>query len=528
MAETPPLADRFPPGLGTVAVSLAAGIAGLAGSYAAVGFAPSFVVSPVERALSLYMPGAVITVAITVLGDLGQQLNLAAAAAIVVGLFALLVGLTIGIGRQVNSRLVPVVGTAVTVWVATATLTVRPVAAFGPAVAACAVVLVTDLSLTGERIAGGRVSGEADPNGRRRVLAGVGAAAGASAIGVALGEERSSTSVMGVNQDIYGEVDAPTYDVDDQLAAADEAAFSVDGMEPLVSEDFYNVDISSIDPSPSAADWSLSITGEVEEEVEVSYSDVREMDYEHRFVTLRCVGENLNGRKMDTALWTGVPIRPLLERAAPTSDCECVMLRAKDGFYEEFPLEALEGGLLAIGMNGDPLPRAHGAPARALVPGHWGEVNVKWLTEIELLARERRGYWEKKGWQGTGPVNTVAKLHGRDRTDDGRLVVGGHAYAGTRGIQRVEVSTDGGDSWTEAELTDPLPGASGPARDDSPERAEDAWRQWKREYDSPGGVHEVVVRATDRNGQRQTLEESGPVPSGATGWVSRTIDPDEL
>jgi DMSO/TMAO reductase YedYZ molybdopterin-dependent catalytic subunit len=523
MAESPPLADRFPPGLGTVVVSLAAGIAALAGSYGAVGFTTSFVVSPVERTLSLHMPGAVITFAITVLGDLGQKLNLLTAAAIVVALYALLVGLSVGIGRQLDSRLVPVVGSLVTVWVVTATLTVRPVAALAPAAAAGAVVLATDLSRTGERIAG-----ETDPNGRRRVLAGLGTAAGASALGVALGEERSSTSVMGVNQDIYGDVDAPTYDVDDQLATADEASFSVDGIEPLVSEDFYNVDISSIDPSPSAADWSLSITGEVDEEVEVTYSDVREMEYEHRFVTLRCVGEGLNGHKTDTALWTGVPIRPLLERASPNSDCECVMLRAKDGFYEEFPLEALEGGLLAIGMNGDPLPRAHGAPARALVPGHWGEVNVKWLTEIELLARERKGYWEKKGWQGTGPVNTVAKLHGRGRTDDGRLVVGGHAYAGTRGVQRVDVSIDGGDTWTEADLTDPLPGASGPARDDSPERAEDAWRQWKHEYDSPGGSHEVVVRAVDRNGKLQTREESGPVPSGATGWVSRTIDPSDL
>jgi len=400
---------------------------------------------------------------------------------------------------------------------------VEPMNALGPAVAAGAVILVTDLSRTGERVVG-----ESDPNGRRRVLAGLGAAAGASAIGVALGEERSPTTIMGVNQEIYGDVDAPTYDVDDQLATAEESTFSVGGMEPLVSENFYNVEISPIDPSPNAANWSLSINGEVEEEVELSYSDVREMDHEHRFVTLRCVGESLNGKKMDTAHWTGVPIRPLLERASPTSDCECVMLRAEDGYYEEFPLEALEDGLLAIGMNGDPLPQSHGAPARVLVPGHWGEVNVKWVTEIELLAREQEGYWEKKGWQGTGPVNTVAKLHGRDRTEDGRLVVGGHAYAGTRGISRVEVSTDGGDTWTEAELTDPLPGANGPARDTSPDRAQDAWRQWKHEYDSPGGEHQVVVRAVDRAGQLQTRDETGPVPSGATGWVSDTIDPDSI
>jgi len=523
MTESPSLADRVPPVLGSVVVSLAAGVAGLAGSYGAVGFSTSFVVAPVERTLSLYMPGAAITFAITVLGDLGQKLNLLMAASIVVGIYALLVGLAVGIGRQLDSRVVPVVGAAVAVWAATATLTVSPVTSLGPALGAAAVVLAAGLSRAGERVVG-----ETDPNDRRRVLAGVGAAAGASAVGVVLGERQSSTSVMGVNQDVYGDVDALTDDVDDQLSAADEASFSVGEMEPLVSEEFYNVDISSIDPSPNAADWSMSITGEVDQEVELTYDDLREMEYEHRFVTLRCVGEGLNGHKTDTALWTGVPIRPLLERAAPSSDCECVMLRARDDFYEEFPLGALEDGLLAIGMNGGPLPRDHGAPARALVPGHWGEVNVKWLSEVELLSREQRGYWEKKGWQGTGPVNTVAKLHGRERTDDGSLVVGGHAYAGTRGVERVEVSTDGSDSWTEAELTDPLPGAFGPARESSPDRAQDAWRQWKHEYSSPGEEHEVVVRAVDRNGEVQTREETGPAPSGATGWVSDTVDPSDV
>jgi len=517
------LADRYPPGLGTLAVSLAAGVAGLLGSYGAVGFTTAFVVSPVERTLSLYMPGAVVTFAITTLGSLGQQLNFATAAAIVVVLYALLVGLSVGIGRQLDSRLVPLIGSAVTVWVATAALTNEYVASLGAAAAVGAVVAATDLSRTG-----GRVVGETDPNGRRRVLAGVGAAAGASTIGFALGEERSPTNVMGVNQDVYGDVDAPSYDVDDLLSTADERSDPVGDVDPLVSEGFYNVDINTIDPTPDAADWSLSVTGEVEQELELSYADLRAMDHEHRFVTLRCVGEGRNGHKTDTALWSGVPVGPLLERAGPTSDCECVMLRAKDDFYEEFPLEALESGLLALGMNGDPLPRAHGAPVRALVPGHWGEVNVKWLTEIELLSRERTGYWEKKGWQGTGPVNTVAKLHGRERVAEGRLAVGGHAYAGTRGVERVEVSTDGGATWSEATVTERLPGATGPAVDDSPEYARDAWRQWRYEYDSPGETHEVVVRAVDGTGQRQTREETGPVPSGATGWVSQSIDPGSL
>jgi hypothetical protein len=184
------------------------------------------------------------------------------------------------------------------------------------------------------------------------------------------------------------------------------------------------------------------------------------------------------------------------------------MLRSVDGFYEEFPIEALRGGMLAYGMNGETLPLAHGYPVRALVPGHWGEVNVKWLDEVEILNEEATGYWEERGWQGTGPVETVAKLHYTADGDSNH--VAGHAYAGLRGISAVEVSTDGGDSWVEAELSDPLPG-------------EDAWRQWRHEIESPG-TYDVVVRAIDGNGDLQVREESGPVPSGATGWVRETVE----
>ncbi|WP_459192532.1 molybdopterin-dependent oxidoreductase [Halosimplex sp. J119] len=533
MTGSTPLADRYPPGLGTAAVALAAGVAGLLGSFGAAGFAPGFALAPVESTLSQVMPGAVITFAITVLGDLGQKLNVALAGSIVAGLYALVIGLTIGIGRQLNARLVPVVGGPVAVWAITAAMTLRPVLSLGAAVGAGVVVWLTDLSRSGERLAGHR-----DPDGRRRVVTAVGTAAAASAVSFSLGRQgRSSVNTGGDGSDsgenssadsaIYGDVDVPTFDVDDQLAAADERAYDIEGIEPLVSETFFNVSYSSVSPTPDAAEWELSVTGEVEEELSYSYADLREREFEHRFVTLRCVGEGLNGHKMDTALWSGVPIASLIEDAKPDSGCDCVMLRAADDYYEEFPLEALETGMLALGMNGRPIPRSHGAPVRALIPGHWGEINVKWITEIEFLDREQEGYWEENGWHGTGPVNTVAKLHATTRTDDGQVRVGGHAYAGTRGIERVEVSVDGGETWADAELTDPLPGATG-AADDPPERANDAWRQWQYTYDPPAESHEVVVRATDGTGELQPEEETNAFPSGPTGWVSETIDPDSL
>ncbi len=171
--------------------------------------------------------------------------------------------------------------------------------------------------------------------------------------------------------------------------------------------------------------------------------------------------------------------------------------------------------MLAYGMNGKVLPRGHGYPVRALVPGHWGEVNVKWLSEIEILDEEADGYWEKRGWQGTGPVNPVAKLHHESTLSDGRRRIGGHAYAGLHGVQRVEVSTDGGETWADATLSDQLPAADG----NGP--AEDAWRQWEYTYDLPSGGHTVVVRMVDQRGELQPEEETDSYPSGPSGWVSK-------
>jgi hypothetical protein len=254
------------------------------------------------------------------------------------------------------------------------------------------------------------------------------------------------------------------------------------------------------------------VTGAVEREFDIDYETLVSQESREEFVTLRCVGDSLNGKKMDNALWTVVDIEPLLEEAGITPDSEqcCVMLRAADGFYEEFPLSALREGMLAYRMNGAPLPRRHGHPVRALIPGHWGEINVKWVTEIEILEEEMDGFWEEKGWHGTGPVTPVAKLHATNRLDDGRIEVAGHAYAGTRGVSRVEVSTDGGESWIEASLSEPLPGR-------------DVWRQWVHRYDPPGGRHEVVVRMYDEEGVVQPEEEASPFPRGASGWVRETV-----
>ncbi|MEF8852298.1 MAG: molybdopterin-dependent oxidoreductase [Haloarculaceae archaeon] len=522
------LVERLWPVAPSAAVALAAGVAGVLGAFGLVGFTPAFPVAPVESLTSRLMPGFAVTFAITVLGDVGQKLNLAFAGGLVVALYASLVWLALSFRQQLNSPAAPVLATLALVWVGTVVLTLDPTAALGAAAGTTLVVAVAELSPALDRFTGAPTS---DGNGRRRALSALGTAAIAGAVGTAVGRTRTSDGSESGGETLdTGELD-PTYDVEAQLDVALERSFAVQGMEPSISEEFFNVSISSVSPDIGADDWTLSVTGAVDEAFDLTYDDLQSMDHEHRFLTLRCVGERLNGHKMDTALWTGVPLAPIIERAAPNSACECVMLRAEgDGFYEEFPLEALEPGMLAYGMNGNPLPRDHGAPVRALVPGHWGEVNVKWLTEIEFLEREAEGYWEKRGWHGTGPVKTVAKLHGRERRD-GRVVLGGHAYAGTRGVSAVEVSTDGGDTWTGAELTERLPGASGPAADvggGGDSAAADAWRLWRYAYDPPESEHEVVVRTIEDDGTVQTREATGPVPDGPAGWVRDTVDPSSL
>jgi DMSO/TMAO reductase YedYZ molybdopterin-dependent catalytic subunit len=508
--------------LPTALVGLFAGGAAVAGSYAVAGFTPSFVVAPVSGILSRQLPDVVIRYAITLLGSLGQQLNLLTAIALVVTAIAALAIVGRYAGRELNNRAVPVVLTTIGAWIVAAGLTGNLTLAFAAAIPAGAVVLLGELSMDVP-------VGDSLSEGRRQVVASGISVLGIGAVGYVLGNRRtpSSTGTLGDTTSLGNSTSASAASTrgnstggsggsdgpsrrQQLLNDAGSKAFDLPDSDPLVSEDFYNVDINAVDPSVDESSWTLSVTGEVEQEVEIDYEQLRSMPSLDRFETLRCVGERLNGHKMDTALWTGVPIMDVIEQANPQSDCECVMFRSADDYFEEFPMAALEDGMIAYGMNGRVLPRAHGFPARALIPGHWGEINNKWITEIEILDEEMDGYWEQRGWHGTGPVNTVAKLHSHGRRDGTRFV-GGHAYAGTRGIQRVEVSIDGGSTWNEAELTEPL------------EPAIDAWRQWRYEYDPPGGSHEVVVRATDGTGTLQPQEETGAFPSGPSGWVSKEL-----
>ena len=499
---------RYRMPLGKLLVAQAAGAAAVAGSYAGAGFTPEFVVAPISDLVVALTPGVVVTWAIQTLGSFGQQLSLLLALALTVGLFALATLAAVLLADRFSVPAAPV--TALAGLAVALALTGAFLSSVAAGVAAAVVVAIS-------RVGTGRAdAADGSSAARRRVLQAFASAFAVGGVGAVLGDRRTVSAVTGdrvasvpEGEPAGIETDA---DADAQGLLDDAAAKSLDvsGLEGLVSDQFYQVDINSVNPVVDAEEWSLRLTGAVAEERTFDYDDLTSLDAERRFVTLRCVGEGLNGKKMDTALWTGVPVTDLLDWDELPEQC-CVMVRAVDDYFEEFPLAALEDAFLAYGMNGESLPRGHGHPVRLLVPGHWGEINVKWVSEIEVLEQKANGYWEKRGWHGTGPVETVAKLHAVNHLDGNRVQIGGHAYAGTRGIRKVEVSTDGGDSWREATLSDPLPGT-------------DVWRQWEHTYEADG-AHEAVVRATDGTGTLQPREQSKPFPSGPTGWVSKRIEP---
>jgi len=493
-------------------LAAAAGSAAVAGSYLVTGWTPSFIIRPIDQAIVDLTPGPIVTFMIETVGDAGHLVHIAMAFAAVIGLFGAVAFAGLRLSR-VGPPLAGAAATGVASWLIAAGLTGDATQALAVALSTAAVVAAGGFRLPAvERVAEDGASVGADPTAvdavRRRTL-GVVAGTLGFVVAAVVGRRASES-------DDGALADAPRSEgVDVRLSEVESSALglesgSLHGMVSPIGE-FYNVDIAEFDPEVTAAEWSLTFAGETGSGRTVTFDELIDRPVEHRAITLRCVGERLNGRKLDNAVWTGTPIRPLLESVDPQGECNCAMLRGEDGYYVQFPVGVLAEGFLAWGMNGKELPSGHGHPVRVLIPGHWGETNVKWLSEIELLNVETDGYWEERGWEGTGEVKTVAKLwdEGITEFDDGRIELAGHAYAGTRGIERVEVSTDGGDSWTDATLSDPLPDA-------------DVWRQWRHAFD-PDGTHEVVVRATDGEGIRQIREASDPSPTGSSGWVRRTV-----
>lgn len=226
-------------------------------------------------------------------------------------------------------------------------------------------------------------------------------------------------------------------------------------------------------------------------------------------MTRECVGHTVAGEFVSTANWEGVPLKSLLEEAVASATAYDVAFRAADGFSDSIPLDRAMAGdvLIAHRMNGVPLPQGHRFPARVIVPGHYGMKSVQWLTEIEILDRDYKGYYQQNGWTEDAVVKTMSRI---DLPGHGTTIRGlthrvqGLAFAGTRGIRLVEVSLDGGEQWMAAALEPPT--------------AHAAWRFWSYEWAVPTpGCYALVVRVTDGYGKIQPSIEQDPAPDGATG-----------
>jgi DMSO/TMAO reductase YedYZ molybdopterin-dependent catalytic subunit len=297
-------------------------------------------------------------------------------------------------------------------------------------------------------------------------------------------------------------------------AAGDAAFESIPGLGPQITPlgSFYLVDEEFIDPDVDPDAWTLRVDGLVERPYTLTYAELTAMAAVERFVTLECISNTVGGDLISTARWTGIALRDLLERAGVRPGAVEVVATAIGGYSDSITVEqAMGDALVAIGMNGRVLPREHGFPARLLVPGLYGMKQPKWLERLEVVDRPHAGYWETRGWSKTAVVRTMSRIDAATLLPTGEHVAAGVAFAGARGISRVEVSTDDGATWQEAELRTAL--------------ANETWRQWRFSLGTTvsEGVR-VRVRAVDGDGAVQVGRPQDPHPSGATGYDEATLD----
>jgi DMSO/TMAO reductase YedYZ molybdopterin-dependent catalytic subunit len=344
--------------------------------------------------------------------------------------------------------------------------------------------------------------------GRRRMMLAMAGAATVSVVTIGVGRARLRTraeaqrAALQLAQPIES---APDPGADNQ--------FDLDLLTPIVvgNATFYRIDTALVVPTVDPDTWTLTITGMVDREVEFSYQDLADMPMVERYVTLSCVSNEVGGRLVGNALWTGVPLATLLDMAGVRAGADQIVGRSVDGFTAGFPTEmAFDGrdALVALGMNREVLPANHGFPARLVVPGLYGYVSAtKWLREIELTTWDGfDAYWIERKWSKEGPIKTQSRIDRPKMGSEvpaGTYAIAGVAWAPSRGVAGVEVQIDE-EPWVEASLTVPL--------------SDDAWVQWQHEAALDPGDHIVRVRATDGAGMTQTDLNVAPFPNGAEGY----------
>lgn len=291
------------------------------------------------------------------------------------------------------------------------------------------------------------------------------------------------------------------------------ADLRIDGLASYITpnDEFYRIDTALVVPQVASEDWSLRIHGMVDRELEITFADLATRQAVERTVTLTCVSNIVGGDLVGNATWIGYPLKDLLEEAGIQDGADMVLSSSHDAFTAGTPLEVLLDGrdaLLAVGMNGQPLPVEHGYPARLVVPGLYGYVSAtKWVTDLEITRFDKASaYWTDRGWGERGPIKTASRIDTPKpgaAVDAGTVVVAGVAWHQHTGISGVDVQIDDG-NWVAATLSE--------------EYSTDTWRQWTYEWAATPGQHTIRARATDGNGDIQTSMTADTVPDGATGY----------
>ncbi len=276
-------------------------------------------------------------------------------------------------------------------------------------------------------------------------------------------------------------------------------------------------------PNVDATTWRLTLGGMVSSPLSLSYTELRSLDRVDQPSTLTCISNEVGGGLTGTGIWSGVPLRTLLDIAGVSMAASTVIVRSVTGYADSIPLaRALDTRtLVAYGFGDQALEREHGFPARLIIPGLYGMKNVKWLSAIEVVEHDHPGYWEVRGWDPSADVRTQSTTDSANpslgnntsiRPDNGLVVLGGYAFAGIRGISTVELNIDNA-GWQPVQLKDPGSNIN--------------WRPWRYAWQATPGEHVLTVRATDGTGVVQSGESLPPHPSGASGWHTLKLHIDE-
>ena len=297
------------------------------------------------------------------------------------------------------------------------------------------------------------------------------------------------------------------------------ARLGVPGITPHVTANrhFYRVDTALRVPDVPVDGWRLRIHGMVDRELDLSFADLLSRRLVEERITLTCVSNEVGGEYVGNAAWIGVPLRDLLREAGIREGADAVKSTSADDFTVGTPLSVLldeqRTALVAVAMNGEPLPLEHGFPARMVTPGLYGYVSAtKWLVDLEVTRfADFTAYWTRRGYAARAPIKTSSRIdvpRSFARLPSGRTPIAGVAWSQGRGIERVEVRVDEGE-WREAEL----------AEQDNV----NTWRQWVYRWDAAPGDHRIEVRATDQAGATQTADRAPIAPDGSTGWHSVNV-----